>query len=66
MKTKKAKVSWDIQKVKLKAKYPNLSDGDLHFDQGKKEKMMNKIQTKLGKTADELHKIISDLQFIND
>lgn len=61
MKTKETKVSWDVQKAKLKAKYPNLSDGDLQFDQGKKDKMMSKIQTKLGKTADELSKIIAEL-----
>ena len=61
MKSKETKASWDTQKVKLKAKYPNLSDGDLHFDQGKKDKMMNKIRTKLGKTTDELNKIIAEL-----
>ncbi len=61
MKTKVVKVSWDDQKVKLKAKYPNLSDGDLHFEPGKKDKMLHKIQTKLGKSADELQQIISEL-----
>jgi uncharacterized protein YjbJ (UPF0337 family) len=61
MKAKEVKISWDEQKVKLKAKYPNLSEGDLHFDAGKKDKMMHKIQTKLGKSADELNKIISEL-----
>ena len=61
MKKKEVNSSWDEQKVKLKAKYPNLSEGDLHFDPGKKDKMMHKIQTKLGKSSDELIKIISEL-----
>jgi phosphorylcholine metabolism protein LicD len=61
MKTKAVKISWDDQKIKLKAKYPNLSESDLHFEPGKKDKMYHKIQTKLGKSADELTKIISEL-----
>lgn len=61
MKAKEVKISWDDQKVKLKAKYPNLSDSDLHFEAGKKDKMMHKIQTKLGKTENELIKIMSEL-----
>lgn len=61
MKTKVVKATWDDQKVKLKAKYPNLSDSDLHFEPGKKDKMFHKIQTKLGKSSDELEKIISEL-----
>lgn len=61
MKTKEVKANWDDQKVKLKSKYPNLSDSDLHFEPGKKDKMFHKIQTKLGKSSDELTKIISEL-----
>jgi uncharacterized protein YjbJ (UPF0337 family) len=61
MKTKVVKPNWDEQKIKLKAKYPNLSESDLHFESGNKDKMYHKIQTKLGKSSDELAKIISEL-----
>ena len=47
--TKETKDNWDVQKNKLKAKYPNLSDVDLHFARGKKNKMNHNIQTKIGK-----------------
>lgn len=46
---------------KQKAKHPNLSESDLQFESGKKNKTFNKVQTNLGKSFDELPKIISKL-----
>ena len=61
MNTTELKGQWDIQKGKLKQKFATLTDSDLLFAEGKKEEMMGRLQTKLGKTKEELHKIISDL-----
>lgn len=55
------KGKWDEQKGKLKQKYATLTDNDLMFEEGKEEEMMGKLQIKLGKTKEELHKIISSL-----
>jgi uncharacterized protein YjbJ (UPF0337 family) len=55
------KTDWNEQKGKLKAKYPTLTDSDLQFAEGKKDEMMGRLQTKLGKTKDELQKIFADL-----
>jgi uncharacterized protein YjbJ (UPF0337 family) len=55
------KGNWNEQKGKLKQKFANLTDNDLMYAEGKKEEMMGKLQIKLGKTKDELHKIISSL-----
>lgn len=55
------KGNWEEQKTKLKAKFVTLKDSDLTFETGKKEEMMGKLQTKLGKTKDELNAIISAL-----
>ena len=55
------KTDWDIKKVKLKQKYMVLSDEDLVFEPGKQEDMMQKLQTKLGKTKGDLIKIIEEL-----
>ncbi len=49
---------WKVQKGKLKSKYPSLTDSDLHFEQGKKEDMLKRVQTKLGITKGELSKVI--------
>jgi uncharacterized protein YjbJ (UPF0337 family) len=38
-----------------------LTDDDLLFAEGKKDEMFGKLQIKLGKTKEELHKIISAL-----
>lgn len=55
------KQNWEEQKSKLKLKYNNLTDEDLKFEEGKKQEMMGKLQTKLGKTEVELTEIIKNL-----
>jgi len=55
------KGNWLEQKGKLKQKFAELTDDDLLFEQGKKEEMLGKIQVKLGKTKEELQKIIEAL-----
>ena len=37
------------------------TDNDLLFADGKKDEMLGKLQVKLGKTKEELHKIIESL-----
>ena len=55
------KGNWNEQKGKLKQKFATLTDNDLMFAEGKKEEMLGKLQIKLGKTKEELHKIIAAL-----
>lgn len=55
------KTSWKEQKGKLKLKFPSLTDADLHFEEGKKDEMLRKVETKLGKTKEEFSKIILSL-----
>lgn len=55
------KGNWNELKGKLKQKFASLTDNDLLFDEGKKEEMMGRIQEKLGKTKDELNKIIASI-----
>ena len=61
MNTTELKGNWEEQKGKLKQKFATLTDNDLMFAEGKKEEMLGKLQQKLGKTKEELHKIISSL-----
>ena len=61
MNTTELKGTWEEQKGKLKQKFAALTDNDLMFSEGKKEEMLGRIQIKLGKTKEELHKIISSL-----
>jgi len=55
------KGNWLEQRAKLKQKFAVLTDDDLLFEQGKKEEMLGNIQVKLGKTKEELQKIIEAL-----
>jgi uncharacterized protein YjbJ (UPF0337 family) len=61
MNTTNLKGQWDEQKGKLKQKFATLTDNDLLFVEGKKDEMMGRLEKKLGKTKEELHKIISTL-----
>jgi len=61
MNTTELKGNWEQQKGKLKQKFATFTDNDLLFAEGKKEEMVERLQTKLGKTKEELHKIISAL-----
>lgn len=53
--------NWEEQKGKLKQKFVALTDNDLLFLKGKKEEMIAKLQLKLGKTREEINKIIAAL-----
>lgn len=61
MKTAQIKGSWDEQKGKLKEKFAALTDNDLLFSKGKKEEMIGRLQVVLGKSKEELYKIIEAL-----
>nr|WP_315207620.1 general stress protein CsbD [uncultured Flavobacterium sp.] len=53
--------NWEEQKEKLKQKFAALTDNDLFFTEDKKEEMMGKLQIKLGKTKEEILKIIKSI-----
>jgi len=59
MNTTEVKGNWNEQKGKLKQNFASLTDDDLMFAEGKKDEMLGKLQIKLGKTKEELHRIMS-------
>ncbi len=61
MNTTEVQGNWNEQKGKLKKKFGYLTDNDLMFEEGKQEEMYGKLQIKLGKTKDELKKLIASL-----
>ena len=60
MNTTEVKGNWNEQKGKLKQLFANLTDDDLMFAEGKKDEMLGKLQIKLGKTKEELHKVMTE------
>lgn len=61
MHTTELKGDWEAQKGKLKQKFAKLTDNDLLFITGKKEEILGKLQVTLGKSKEELNKIIEAL-----
>ncbi|MDX9932544.1 MAG: CsbD family protein [Bacteroidales bacterium] len=61
MNTTELKGNWNEIKGKLKMKFATLTDNDLLFEKGKKDEMLGRLQIKLGKSSEELKKIIESL-----
>jgi len=61
MNTTELKGNWNEQKGKLKQQFAILTDNDLMFSEGKKDEMFGRLQVKLGKTKEELRKLIEGL-----
>jgi uncharacterized protein YjbJ (UPF0337 family) len=55
------KGNWNEIKGKMKQKFAALTDSDLLFLEGKQDELLGRLQTKLGKTNEEIKKIIADL-----
>lgn len=55
------KGTWNELKGKLKQKYAQLTDDDLKYAEGKGDEFLGKLQTKLGKSRDDLIKEIKSL-----
>jgi uncharacterized protein YjbJ (UPF0337 family) len=61
MNTTELKGNWNEQKGKLKQQFAVLTDNDLMFEEGKKDEMFGRLQIKLGKTKEELRKLIEGI-----
>lgn len=53
--------NWNETKGKLKQKFAMLTDNDLLLVDGKHDEMIGRLQKKLGKTKEEIHKVIAGL-----
>lgn len=60
MNTLQIKGTWNEVKGKLKQKYGQLTEDDLLFTVGKEAELYGRLQTKLGKTKEEIRKVIQD------
>jgi uncharacterized protein YjbJ (UPF0337 family) len=61
MNTLPTSASWKEIKAKLKQRYPDLTDEDLTFSDGKEEALLARLQKRLGKSSEELRQMIRDL-----
>jgi hypothetical protein len=54
-------VGWINQKARLKEEFAILAENDLMYEEDNKEDMYGMLEIKLGKTKEEMHKIIAEL-----
>lgn len=60
-KLKEFEGNWNELKGKLKQKYAMLTDNDLLLIEGKHDELLGRLQIKMGKTKEEIRKIITEL-----
>lgn len=61
MKTTEMKGKWNELKGKLKQQFADLTDDDLLYVEGKEDELYGKIQQKVGKSKEEVKKMIDEL-----
>ncbi len=61
MNTFTMKGNWNEIAGKLKQQFADLTDDDLLLKKGKEEELLGRLQQKLGKTKDELRKVIAKI-----
>lgn len=61
MDTMELEGKWNEKKARLKQKFAVLTDNDLMFEEGKKEEFYAKLQVRLGKTREDILKLIAAL-----
>ncbi len=55
------KGNWHEIAGKLKQKFANLNDDDLLFKEGKEDELFGRLQQKLGKTKEQIRKLITKI-----
>jgi uncharacterized protein YjbJ (UPF0337 family) len=55
------KGNWTDTKKKLKKKFDSLGENDLLLAKGRQDEMLGRLQVKLGKTKEDILKIIAEL-----
>jgi len=55
------KGNWNIVKGKLQQEYAELTEDDLMYEEGKEDELLGRLQTKLGKTKEEINEWIQSI-----
>lgn len=55
--------SWNDVKSQLRKNYAELTEEDLTYTEGQENELLDRIQAKIGKTRDEVQRMLHDLNF---
>ncbi len=53
--------NWNQLKGRLKQSYGSLTDDDLAYEEGREDELIGRLQTRLGKSKDEVKRMIDEL-----
>jgi gas vesicle protein len=55
--------SWEDVRSQLRQNYTELTEEDLSYEKGREDELLERLQTRMGKTRDEIKRLLSDLNF---
>lgn len=55
--------SWEDVKRQMKQNYGELTEEDLRYDKGREHELLDRLQARMGKTRDEIKRMLSDMNF---
>lgn len=58
MNAQRLKGDWNILKGRLKQQFSTLTDDDLRYSEGKEEELIGRLQSRLGKSRDEIERML--------
>jgi uncharacterized protein YjbJ (UPF0337 family) len=58
--TLQVKGDWNIVKGKIKQKYAQLTDNDLHYEKGREDELVGRIQRRTGDTKEAVKQFIDE------
>jgi uncharacterized protein YjbJ (UPF0337 family) len=54
MAEKEKNKNWDAVKRRLQQEHPELTDNDLHYEEGRKEELLERLQKRLNRNKEEI------------
>lgn len=55
--------SWEDVKRQLRQNYDEITEEDLAYEKGRENEMLDRLQARIGKTRDEIKRMLNDLNF---
>lgn len=61
MNVEKIRSNWNVKKDELKENFAELTEADLYYNKGEEEELVERIQSKTGKSKEEVIRILEEI-----
>lgn len=61
MNVEKIRSNWNVKKDELKENFAELTEADLYYNKGEEEELVERIQSRTGKSKEEVIRILEEI-----